>query len=429
MEFFTELFDVLTTRESLLVILFLVVAYLLGLLMHWLYTRPRFNRLRGELNAKINAYNDLEARYNELKAQYDLKEADLKKANLEIEELNARVRQLEEEKGQLHGDLHASRLELGKFKDEKTTWLDKEKNFLLQLEDFDNQVVGLKSKNTTLLANQGNPKVEADLAELRTKYDDANSKIGDLEGKLRACEAKCEAHGDYDALKSKIGDLESENADLKQRLASSVTMAAAAPTVEKSKDEIAADAQAEVKAALGTKIAAASEEDKDDLKLINGVGPFIEKKLNNLGIYTFEQISQFDDDLILKVTDAIQFFPGRIQRDDWAGQAKELLGKKQAGTLAASLEKKRPMNENDLKIIEGIGPKIESLIKEGGIKTWAELAAAPVSRLQEILDAAGSRYKIHNPSSWPKQAGLAAEGKWDELDELQDFLDGGKTPS
>ncbi|MGB1217787.1 MAG: hypothetical protein ACPG5P_07910, partial [Saprospiraceae bacterium] len=376
MEFFTELFDVLGTRESIFVILWLFVAYLIGLLTHWLYTRPRFAKLRGELDAKINAYNDLQAKYKELQAQYDLKEADLKKANLEIDELNARIRQLEEEKGQLHGDLHATKLDLGTYKDEKTTWLNQEKDFLIKLESFDNQVVGLKSKNTALAANQGNPQAEADLADLRTKYAVANAKlgeleakceahsdydvlkanvgelqgklsvceakceahgdydslkekVGELEGKLSACEAKCEAHGDYDALKSKIGDLESENADMKQRLASNMQMATAAPILEeKSKDEIAADAQAEVKAALGTKIAVASEDEKDDLKLINGVGPFIEKKLNNLGIYTFEQISQFDDALSNTVTDAIEFFPGRIQRDDWVGQAKILMGKK-----------------------------------------------------------------------------------------------------
>jgi len=65
-------------------------------------------------------------------------------------------------------------------------------------------------------------------------------------------------------------------------------------------------------------------DEKDDLKLINGIGPFIEKKLNNLGIYHFRQISNFNPILIGKVTQAIEFFPGRIERDNWVGQAKEL---------------------------------------------------------------------------------------------------------
>jgi len=78
--------------------------------------------------------------------------------------------------------------------------------------------------------------------------------------------------------------------------------------------------------AMGARIVVASASDKDDLKKINGIGPFIEDKLNEVGIYTYEQISQFDEDLIQKVTDAIQFFPGRIERDDWVGQAKTLFG-------------------------------------------------------------------------------------------------------
>ena len=84
---------------------------------------------------------------------------------------------------------------------------------------------------------------------------------------------------------------------------------------------------------------------------------------------------------------------------------------------------------DDHKIVEGIGPKIAELIKAGGINTWAELAATDASKIKEILVAAGSRYQMHDPTTWPKQAGLAAEGKWDELKEYQDYLDGGVDPS
>ncbi len=84
---------------------------------------------------------------------------------------------------------------------------------------------------------------------------------------------------------------------------------------------------------------------------------------------------------------------------------------------------------DDLTIIEGIGPKISELLKEGGVKTWSDLAAADVSRLQEILDAAGPRYRVHKPGTWPKQSQMVVDGKWDELKEYQDILDGGVDPS
>ena len=77
---------------------------------------------------------------------------------------------------------------------------------------------------------------------------------------------------------------------------------------------------------LGT----ASADEKDDLKIIKGVGPFIEEKLNALGIYTFSQISKMTSELEDQVNEAIEFFPGRVKRDEWANQAKDLLDKEDA---------------------------------------------------------------------------------------------------
>ncbi|MFN0216995.1 MAG: helix-hairpin-helix domain-containing protein [Saprospiraceae bacterium] len=96
---------------------------------------------------------------------------------------------------------------------------------------------------------------------------------------------------------------------------------------------------------------------------------------------------------------------------------------------AAAVKKEKGPKLNDLKIIEGVGPKIETLLKEGGISTWAELAAASEDRIKEILDAAGPRYQVHDPSTWPAQSKFAAEGKWEELKEYQDMLTGGRDKS
>jgi predicted flap endonuclease-1-like 5' DNA nuclease len=68
-----------------------------------------------------------------------------------------------------------------------------------------------------------------------------------------------------------------------------------------------------------------SEKEKDDLKMISGIGPMIEKKLNALGIYTFKQISEFTPQMIEHVTSSIKFFPDRIGRDNWIGQAAALM--------------------------------------------------------------------------------------------------------
>lgn len=82
-------------------------------------------------------------------------------------------------------------------------------------------------------------------------------------------------------------------------------------------------------------------------------------------------------------------------------------------------------NADDLTVIEGIGPKINDLFKQNGLKTFADVASATVPQMRKILDAGGARFRIANPSTWAKQAKLAANNKWTELKKLQDELSGG----
>lgn len=86
----------------------------------------------------------------------------------------------------------------------------------------------------------------------------------------------------------------------------------------------------------------------------------------------------------------------------------------------------RKIKQDDLKIVEGIGPKIEELYHASGIKTWKQLAETSVEKSEAILNAAGTQYAVHDPATWAKQAALAYQGKWKELKEWQDGLNGGK---
>ena len=81
---------------------------------------------------------------------------------------------------------------------------------------------------------------------------------------------------------------------------------------------------------------------------------------------------------------------------------------------------------DDLTLIEGIGPKIAGLLVAAGIKSFADLASASQDTLTDILKAAGSRYATHKPDTWPQQSALARDGKMEELQKLQDELDGGR---
>ncbi len=81
---------------------------------------------------------------------------------------------------------------------------------------------------------------------------------------------------------------------------------------------------------------------------------------------------------------------------------------------------------DDLTKIEGIGPKISGIFAEAGIDSFAKLAKAEMGTLNDLLAAAGSRYKAAVPDTWPEQAALADAGDWDGLSKLQDALDGGR---
>ena len=73
-----------------------------------------------------------------------------------------------------------------------------------------------------------------------------------------------------------------------------------------------------------TTLGVATADDRDNLQTIKGIGPFIEEKLNALGIYTFAQVGNMTSKIEEEVNEAIEFFPGRVKRDEWANQAKEL---------------------------------------------------------------------------------------------------------
>lgn len=171
---------------------------------------------------------------------------------------------------------------------------------------------------------------------------------------------------------------------------------------------------------------------RDDLTLIDNIGPFLQQKLNEADIYRYEQVANWSEADIITYTELIGYIPGIIQRDDWVGQAKGLAMSEAAGIVPVTNDPAPapvadvPEAEDDLKIVEGIGPKIESILKANGIFTLAVLADTPTERLREILNEAGSRFKSHDPKTWPVQAGLAADGKLKELKAWQGELKGGK---
>jgi predicted flap endonuclease-1-like 5' DNA nuclease len=86
----------------------------------------------------------------------------------------------------------------------------------------------------------------------------------------------------------------------------------------------------------------------------------------------------------------------------------------------------RPGRPDDLDRIAGIGPQINALLNLNGLYTFRQLAATSVDQVRSILSSGGSRFNLADPQTWPEQALLARDGKWDALKAFQDTLKGGR---
>jgi small subunit ribosomal protein S2 len=87
--------------------------------------------------------------------------------------------------------------------------------------------------------------------------------------------------------------------------------------------------------------------------------------------------------------------------------------------------KAKAAKADDLTKIEGVGPKAAEYLSAAGLDTFAKVAKAKADKMKDILTTASSRMGHLDPTSWPKQAKMAADGKWDELKEWQDNTKGG----
>lgn len=107
-------------------------------------------------------------------------------------------------------------------------------------------------------------------------------------------------------------------------------------------------------------------------------------------------------------------------------QKKESIEEIKSSNISSASVVSRSDQKDDLKKIEGIGPKIEELLNADGIHTFEQLIESTVDRIRGILIAAGPNYAVHDPSTWAEQASLANTEQWEALDSLQEELKGGK---
>jgi predicted flap endonuclease-1-like 5' DNA nuclease len=165
------------------------------------------------------------------------------------------------------------------------------------------------------------------------------------------------------------------------------------------------------------RIGIAKKEEEDDLTIISGIGGWIKEKLNMLDIYTFRQISNFTKEDVHTVTEAIEYFPGRIERDEWILQARELV--RIAGNKSELLKRIRDRKgriyfdrlgvahkyeANNLTLIDGLGLWVEERLNLLGIYTFSQISKlthTDIEIITEVLEIIPGRIEQDN---WVGQA-------------------------
>ncbi len=269
------------------------------------------------------------------------------------------------------------------------------------------------------------------MGQLRVEITERDRRIEALEGAAKAGASSA----DVDAMSAKIADLEaklkSSRADLK---ASKAAVEAAEASIPESTRRMNAWSSGSWKVGT-TKLGTFGADHTDDLKVIKGIGPQMEELLQSFGIQSWEQLAAMDDDDVAKVDAALEDFPGRITRDEWVPQAKAIMENGHEVPKSAPKPKKKAKkpakkktskgasrtgawvkgttklgtagaaHKDDLKVINGIGPKMEGILNGFGIQAWEQIATldkAEVKTVDEALDFFHGRIER---DEWVKQAG------------------------
>ncbi len=414
-----NLFANFNTVDSYAILFMLFLAFVFGLLAGYLLRGRKVRRLQKALDDKAQELTRAREELTRLQEELGLRDADLRKAQFEVEEQKSKIARLADEKTQLYNEVYTANAELERLR--KMEKSDPAAVAALQatIETLQQEIKTLQQRNAQLENAQSTSTAQEEdpidyLAQFQSTQNAMRTRLEALEEKLNRVE------NENTTLREELLELRSSSTQLR-----SMEFSSAAPRPPAAEEEEPVFTLGINPAILNDPLLRKHPE-RDDLTRINGISPFIEQKLNEAGIHTYQQISEWDSADVAQFTQAIGYLPGRIEQDDWIGQAIRLQQLKAQHPTAFESRGFYADNHDDLKIIEGIGPKIEALLKDAGIHTWQDLAETDTEQLQTILDTAGDSYHIHDPNTWSAQARLAANGSWELLREYQDQLKGGR---
>lgn len=368
MDKITEFLNGSTEAQNIILLSFILTAFLLGLFLAWAVENSAIRKLESALKKQTDHLQRLETESQQHQEALAGTNADLKRALFEREEALAAQKMLDQERQHEHAELREVQKELEKA-------LSTNQQLLHTIEDLNDQILGLKTRFAQTSSDTPTP-------------NPLQSRLTELENRIKRLEV------------------------------SEPAVPATSPTTPDEPEVVLPHSTLLSPSEINRQTS------RDDLTAIEGIGPFLERKLNEAGIYTYTQISQWSPADINAITHQIQFFPGRIEKDNWVGQANRLLSL--AGDRALPVE---PLLEDDLKLIDGISPEVEIILKKAGIATFEILTKTDPEEMETILQIANPKLPFTQSDTWPAQASLALRKEWTELQAFQDTLKSIRTDS
>lgn len=424
------------------------------------------NALNSEVETQKTRIEGLSRALDASKADAEKFKSEFEFANSERSKLSTQIASsdlgtLKKQIEKLEADLNASRLSNSLLQTENTNLKNGPKTLGANMDikvaapkaDDTERIKTLEAELVTLKHSNARLQKESETNKLaiNAAVNEANSKTGteitDLRRKLKVTEAE-------------LVNAKTENTKLASFTSTSnVVVNAPAPTP--TPEPVAVTPVAEVVAPV------VQDVKKDDLTKIEGIGPKIAEMIQAKGIHTFCDLADASTSELQSILDeggpayrianpgtwaeqAALLCAGKIEefnalcleldggvRVEKTAIAEETITEETApvveNTIVETTETVAPAaiapnetakaNPDDLKVLEGVGPVLERVLNDGGIYTYAQLADASVSHLKGILEASGDI--LHQPDTWPQQAGLLRDGKMDAFHALCDDLKGG----
>ncbi len=413
-----QMFEQFSTPEGTFLLLILLVGFLVGYLVGLFLRQARVRQLSQNIDSQ-KAFNqqeelviaDLHGHEVELRQNLASREKEVKVLRRELNEAQTNARKLEAEKDQLFHEVYAINAEVEKLN-------AAEESYAATIDELNSQILSLKARlaeaeneNTAVALPRETPSQPGDSvnspehATLKKRLKTVLEQVKALQEENEMMRQAREAPPADDA----VTQLPGENAQEQPRR----------PFFEY-------NALEPFKPTGARPSGTTNGSSRDDLTLIEGIGPFMQRKLNRMGIRHFEDIGKLDEKGLQDLSHRLQISESRIEQDNWTGQANRLHELKTDDPDTFDRLSSHPSDRGNLQVVEGIGPAVEKLLKESGIKTWDELADAGVDKLKELLHDSGPSFQIHDPSTWPIQATLAVNGHWKLLEEYQERLNAGR---